>query len=181
MAANPKGAISSIKRNDHNTLLSNLGSVPEGKHTMTKSRKRMIGAAAGAGLCAIARLLVVIGYCFYLTHWGSQTGKSSELTIYWFALISALIGIPIGALAGRTCEPSLGAVIGGALSGGTCFGLFVLPGEFMLALVENSESKSAEVWEIFFAFVPMVFAGAWAGGIGAAIGRNAGSVSKAGH
>ena len=141
---------------------------------MSTNGKRFLGAATGAVICAVARFGVAIGFIYYVS---SQGGKwwSGAQEFYWAASISALMGIPIGGVAGWTCKPMLGTVIGAALSGGTCFGLFVLPTEMMIGMSHPGGFDRVESLEVLGGFLAMIIAGAIAGGLGAAIGELAGA------
>jgi len=131
---------------------------------------RSHGAKAGAVICAIARTAVALAFLFYVSRWGGQwwSGAGSML---FAAIISGLIGLPIGALAGSTCKPLLGTLIGAALSGASCFGLFVVPTELMIGMSHPGGFDRIESVEVLGGFAAMIVAGAVAGGIGAAIGR----------
>jgi hypothetical protein len=88
--------------------------------------------------------------------------------------VSALIGLVLGGIAGVTCRPNLGALIGGVLSAGSCLVLFVLPAELALGLAEGAHHRPEYLdvqWQVIIGFIAMTFAGALAGAIGAWAGR----------
>lgn len=139
---------------------------------MPTTGNRSKGAVAGAAVCAIARTVVALAFLFYVSRWGGRWWSGAG-SMFLAAIISGLIGLPIGALAGSTCRPFLGAMIGAALSGGACFGLFVIPTELMIGMSHPGGFDRIETVEVLGGFAAMIIAGAVAGGIGAAIGRRA--------
>lgn len=141
---------------------------------MSTTGIRSKGAVAGAAICAVARTAVSLAFIIYVSNWGGKwwTGSGS---MFLAAIISGLIGLPIGAVAGSTCRPILGSVIGAALSGGSCLTLFVVPTELMIGMSHPGGFDRIETVEVLGGFGAMIVAGAVAGGIGAAIGRRASS------
>lgn len=145
---------------------------------MSTTVNRSRGAKAGAVICAVARTVVALAFLFYVSRWGGKWWSGAG-SMFFAALISGLIGLPIGALAGGTCRPILGTVIGAALSGGVCLTLFVVPTELMIGMSHPGGFDRIETVEVFGGFAAMIVAGAVAGGIGAAIGRRASSSDAA--
>lgn len=136
----------------------------------TGNRKK--GAIAGAVICGIARTVVALGFLFYVSRWGGKWWDGAG-SMFLASIISGIIGAGIGALAGSTCKPLLGALIGAGLSGGTCFGLFVLPTELMIGMSHPGGFDRIETVEVFGGFVAMILAGGFSGALGAAIGKRA--------
>ena len=134
---------------------------------------RSRGAKAGAVICAIARTAVALAFLVYVSRWGGKWWSGAG-SMFLAAGVSGLIGLPIGALAGSTCKPLLGTLIGAALSGATCFGLFVVPTELMIGMSHPGGFDRIETVEVFGGFLAMIVAGGVSGAIGAAIGRRAG-------
>ena len=143
---------------------------------MSTKGNPITGAVAGAVIGAIARFAVALAFIYYVSHWGGKWWTGAE-DMFLAAFISGLIGVVVGGLAGWTCKPLVGMVIGAVLSGGTCFGLFVLPAELMIGMSHPGGIDRVETLEVIVGFLAMVIAGAMAGGIGAAIGRRARSRS----
>ena len=139
---------------------------------MPTTGSRSKGAIAGAVICAIARTAVALAFLFYVSRWGGKWWSGAG-SMFFAAIISGLIGLPIGGLAGSTCKPLLGTLIGAALSGASCFGLFVVPTELMIGMSYPGGFDRIETIEVFGGFAAMILAGAIAGGIGATIGRRA--------
>jgi hypothetical protein len=135
---------------------------------------RYKGAKAGAVICAVARFTVTLAFVFYVSRWGGRFWADMESA--WFtAIISGVIGLPIGFAAGYTCKPLLGTLIGAALSGGVCLTLFAVPTNLMIAMSYSGDSDRTGTTEVWVGFLAMIIAGAVSGGIGAAIGRRAGT------
>jgi len=139
----------------------------------TKEQARR-GAIAGAVIAAVMRFVVAIGFVYYVSHWGGQWwGKDGNEPLYLMAIVSGLIGLPVGGLAGWTCKPILGALIGGVLSACFCGVFFVLPAEFMIGMSHPGGFDRVEVFEVIIGFVAMIIAGVVSGALGAAIGARA--------
>jgi hypothetical protein len=124
----------------------------------------------GALLGAAARSAVAIGFLFYVHHWGGPWWQGTELA-YGAVLLSAALGLVVGAVAGISCRPVLGAILGGLLSAGSCFLLFVVPAEVAISYSSSNEPHTREKVEVVFGLLAMTIAGAAAGGLGAAYGR----------
>jgi hypothetical protein len=88
-----------------------------------------------------------------------------------FVLVIALNGLVIGGLAGATCKPILATLLGGFLSGGSCFGLFVVPTVMLIGIDGDIQTQLQERLTIVMGVIAMAIAGALAGGIGAVVGR----------
>lgn len=135
------------------------------------------GAIAGAVLMAVARFVVALVFLNYVGRYGGQWWSGAQ-DMWLGALVSALIGLPIGALAGWTCRPAWGMAIGAALSGGACLALFVVPAELMIGMSHPGGYDRIEAIVVVYGFAGMILAGAIAGGAGAAIGRRAGAAKS---
>jgi hypothetical protein len=98
----------------------------------------------------------------------------------WFlTFISAGVGLGIGGVAGVTCRPNLGAVLGGVLSAGACLTLFVLPTELALSMSGGGgKPYPQERSDIMGGLIAMTLAGAIAGGVGASAGSRRRSEGK---
>jgi hypothetical protein len=140
---------------------------------MSTSGNQIVGAVAGALICAVARFAVTLGFAFYVSQWGGRWWNGGA-SIAIGAVISGLIGLPVGAVAGVTCNPLMGTALGGAGSSGWCLWAFVLPAELMIALSHPGGFDRIETVEVVIGFIAMAVAGAVAGGCGAAIGKYAG-------
>ncbi len=112
-------------------------------------RVSLVGAGVGALIGGIGRAAVA---AFHFT------GASGDLTLV--VLIAAGIGIVIGALAGATGRPLLGATVGAALS--AVIFMLTLPAVAFLQLLGAGTLPSV---------LEVVAAGALAGGIGGAMER----------
>lgn len=137
-----------------------------------------VGFVAGAIAGAVARFAVALAFIIYVSRWGGKWwGDGTDM---WFgAFVSALIGVGAGGLAGFTCRPVLGAVLGALLSGGSCFALFVVPAELMIGMSHPGGFDRVETVEVLYGFAAMTLAGALAGFIGATLGRRARSETPA--
>ncbi|MFO0906688.1 MAG: hypothetical protein U0939_27030 [Pirellulales bacterium] len=140
---------------------------------MTNKQNRVVGATAGAAICSVARFVVALAFLYYVSYWGGPWWNGAS-DMWLAAFISALIGAPIGALAGSTCQPLLGAFVGAGLSGVSCLGLFVLPTELAIGMSHPGGFDRIETLHVLVGFMAMILAGAAAGGCGAAIGRRGG-------
>ena len=130
------------------------------------------GLIAGLIAGAVARFIVAVAFLYYVSRWGGKWwGGATDMWLGAFA--SALIGAGVGGLAGLTCRPIWGAALGGLLSGGTCFALFVVPAELMIGMSHPGGFDRVENVEVLYGFAAMTLAGALAGFIGAAIGQRA--------
>lgn len=137
------------------------------------------GVVAGAIAGAVLRGLVAVGFVFYVSRWGGKWWDGASGM--WIASgVSAAIGLVVGGLAGWTCRPIAGALLGALLSGGTCFGLFVLPTEVMIGMSHPGGTDRVETSEVMGGFAAMIVAGAVAGFIGGMAGWRAKRAAHAG-
>jgi hypothetical protein len=136
---------------------------------------QLVGAVVGALLGTVGRFVVAGSFLYYVSNWGGpffrNQGKMSP-TLLFGSGISAGLGLVVGGIAGYTCRPLLGALIGGSLSGLFCAGLFVLPANTLISMsgggaIDYSEDKTA----ISLGFLAMIFVGMLAGGLGGAVGK----------
>ena len=139
---------------------------------MPRKSPAITGAITGAAVGAAARFAVALGFLHYVSRWGGKWWDGAA-DMWWAALASGLIGAGVGGVAGWTCRPLLGALLGGVLSGGTCFGLFVVPTRLMIGMSHPGGSDRVETGEVIVGFAVMTLAGALAGFVGAAVGRRA--------
>jgi hypothetical protein len=133
---------------------------------------RLVGACLGALVGSVLRFSVALTYLYIATDWGFQRDGEILTEGYYLAAISAFIGVIIGGIAGFTCRPVMGAVIGAALSAGCCFGLIIAPASMGVAIIEGNTHSTlhAEKIELIVGWMSMTLAGALAGGIGAYAG-----------
>lgn len=129
----------------------------------------LIGGLVGALTGAFFRFSVAVAVAFLFPKFmgrGEDEGVVfQELFLHVVPIISALVGLVVGGIAGASCRPILGILFGAILSAGCCLGMGVFPA---LTLAQGDES---------FAFLvaglaAMTIAGAVAGGIGAWAGRS---------
>ena len=122
-------------------------------------RISVIGAVAGAVVCAISRSLVII----------IAVPNVSPI----FFLPSASIGILVGAVAGAIGRPLIGAGIGAVLSA-VIFELFMLPCASLIgtfgALTGDTDADTEFLKQTVTYLVQMGIAGAIGGGVGGAVG-----------
>lgn len=141
-----------------------------------------IGLLVGASLGAGTRFLAAVSYNYYLFHWGGPwfrgNAQRSDVAIMILApsVVSAGLGLIVGGVAGATCRPRWGTLLGALLSGGIYLGLCVLPTEFGLAMNAGQHGgnwgwEQGERLQILLGVIPMLAAGALAGGVGAAVGH----------
>jgi hypothetical protein len=143
---------------------------PESESMVFTLRQRVVGTVPGAAFCGIARAGASAAFFYYASQfWGGGGWEGAIVP----ALISGMIGFSIGAVAGWTCHPLMGAAIGGASSGSSCLCLFVVPAELTIALSHPGGIDRVETLKAIGGFVAMTVAGAIAGGLGAAIGKYA--------
>ena len=140
---------------------------------------QVLGAAVGAVVCAIVRG----GFTAYNLESATTESAASFArgTLGFFALAPSIgIGALCGAIAGATCDRSLGAVVGAALSAGILL-LFLLPFGACIGMFETffGTTDMGESLEAFTAiyFVQKGIAGA----IGGAAGGFAGEIYTARH
>jgi hypothetical protein len=127
------------------------------------------GGVVGALVGAFLRFVVAILFLWYIEHWGAagKIVREADFNVYELTAVSALIGLVIGGIAGLTCHPLLGTIVGAIGSGGSCWLLFVVP----VGMFGRLPDKGGAMTEIFWGWFAMTVAGAIAGGIGATVGR----------
>jgi hypothetical protein len=127
---------------------------------------------AGAVAGAVARFAVALAFLYYVSRWGGKWWDGAA-DMWLGAFVSGLIGLGVGGLAGATCRPIAGALLGALLSGGTCFAMFVVPAELMIGMSHPGGFDRVENVEVLYGFAAMTLAGALAGFIGGSAGRRA--------
>jgi hypothetical protein len=145
--------------------------------TVFTLRQRVVGTLAGAAFCGIARAGASAAFFCYASHWWDGGGGWEAAVMP--ALISGMVGLPMGAVAGWTCQPLMGALFGGASSGASCFCLYIVPAELLLAITKPGGIARFETLEAVGGLTAMIVAGAIAGGLGAAAGKYAGGAETA--
>jgi hypothetical protein len=123
----------------------------------------LLGAIAGGAIGAILRSTIAAVFLWY-------TGGAPDDMFWRLIAVSGLIGLAIGGSAGCTCNPVLGSVLGGILSGSSCILLAILPMAVLNAMSNRHEPNPNENLPIFIGFFAMVLAGIVSGGHGAQIG-----------
>ena len=127
-----------------------------------------LGVVVGALVCAVCRGGVV------LLNVALHVSEELQPTAIWFALLSAGIGLVVGALAGMFSGPWRGALVG-ALFSGFLFELFMLPCAFACEMIGGLTGEKgagvkflAGVWPYL---LEMAAAGAVAGAISGIVGK----------
>lgn len=141
----------------------------------------LIGAAAGAVAGSVGRFIVAFSFLYYTMNWGGPFFRTSGGVSAFdllaskhigFLLVSASLGLLVGAAGGVTCRPIFGAVISGALSSLFCVGLFVVPANLAISLSGGGfVDYTVDQNTILVGLAVMSLVSAFAGGIGAAIGK----------
>jgi len=116
-------------------------SLPQARRDETKRPSgRRVGLLVGASLGAVTRFIAAVSYNYYLFNWGgpwfrgNAQGSDVVIMILVPSLVSAALGLIVGGVAGATCNPRWGTLLGALLSGGIYLGLCVLPTELGLAM-----------------------------------------------
>jgi hypothetical protein len=144
---------------------------------MKRLSSSQFGALVGALTGAVARFAVTASCIGSLSQgrWlHSDDGLALALIL---GIVSAFLGVIVGGVAGATCNPARGSLLGAVLSAGFFLGLCVLPGE----LAMGYSGQSGFTWEgwnrnrdeglmLLLGIIPMTVAGAIAGGAGAFVG-----------
>lgn len=140
---------------------------------------RVVGAIAGALVCAIVRS----GFTAYNLESATTESATGLLrgTLGFFAFAPSMgIGALCGAIAGATCDRGMGAVLGAALSAGILY-LFVLPFGACIGLIESVFGPT-DMGESLEAFAMIYFIQkGLAGAIGGAAGGFAGEMYSERH
>jgi hypothetical protein len=95
--------------------------------------------------------------------------KRGDFDGWLFTFVFAAIGAGVGGLAGATCRPWLGVLLGAVLSGGSCYGIGVLPSELLFRVAPPHPEQSHS--GLYVGLAAMTAVGATAGGVGALAGK----------
>jgi hypothetical protein len=121
------------------------------------------GAAVGALVGGVGRAAVVLISVGVVGYHGPVAGALAVL-----AMASGVIGLLVGAIAGATGKPLLGAVVGALLSGAV-FEMFMCACASLLGSL--SQRAGADFFQETLVYgLQMAIAGALAGGIGGWVG-----------
>ncbi len=145
-------------------------------------RRAALGGAIGGALGGVGRLAVAVSFLYYVLNWGGPFFRQEDgvsfvdlaLGVEWWPMLflSTCLGVIAGAIGGATCRPIGGTILGGALSGLFCVGLFVAPSHVAIGLSGGGVTDySADQAVIVVGLVGMILAGAIAGGAGAVVGN----------
>jgi hypothetical protein len=129
---------------------------------------RRIGFVRGAWLGSLLRILVTVAFIFCL----QLASEEMDAIVYLLAFPSAIIGFFAGGIAGATCNPRLGAALGGTLSGASCFGLILVPIGLASLAIPPKASDPVGVFALglTIGLIAMIVAGGIAGYFGARTG-----------